>query len=41
MGTQTIEVGGDEAGLMNQFLLATIEPSADDTTVAVKGYIVG
>ncbi|KAI4158535.1 MAG: hypothetical protein L6R39_000513 [Caloplaca ligustica] len=23
------------------FLLATIEPSADDTTVAVKGYIVG
>lgn len=38
---QAVEVGGKEAGLMDEFLLATINPSADRRTVAVSGYVVG
>ncbi|KAI4257458.1 MAG: hypothetical protein L6R42_005643 [Xanthoria sp. 1 TBL-2021] len=37
----TIEVGGKERRLADEFLLATIKPNADRTSVTVSAYFVG
>ncbi|KAL8829802.1 MAG: hypothetical protein Q9191_001805 [Dirinaria sp. TL-2023a] len=37
---QILEVGGKEAPLMDEFIIASVTPSKDRKTVAIKGYIV-
>lgn len=38
IGVKTFEIGGKYSALTNEFILASINPNPDHTTVVVEGY---